>query len=468
MGEVFAAENLRTGRVVALKLLRDDTRQKSSAVARFRREARAAGSINSDHVTQVLDVEDDPEHGIVLVFEMLQGESLIERLKRTGPIAFDELYGIVEEVWMGLGAAHAAGVIHRDLKPSNVFLEQRPDGRVRVKILDFGISKVPKDMESETLTEIGQSLGTFSFMPPEQMGRAKVVDHRADIYACATLIYQSMSGQLPYIATSIVGLMQLKNSRPARTLAEAMGEPVDPKLEAFVARGLAQKPEDRFMSADEALAAWRQLDPSTPRSGQPIPLAPDEDEESQLARTQVMQSPFTKPQTGLATFTDTPHKAQSASQRPPSGPRGTLMMEKSGNYDKQMAEFRAAVSKADALAKSQPSPAAVSARAPSVPQPPAPSPAHAPLPYQPPASAYPPAPIYAEQSTAAPPSSQQLTGIYRGKQLQLAVANPPTADDVRPPRRPGFVLRFMIGAVIMLAIGFGLVTIALRYLQNPF
>ncbi|KYF97439.1 hypothetical protein BE20_38595 [Sorangium cellulosum] len=102
MGEVFAAENIRTGRQVAVKLLRADSKAKSSAVERFRREARAAGSINSDHVTEILDVEEDPELGIVLVFELLEGESLIDRLKRTGPIAFEELHPIIEQVWMGL------------------------------------------------------------------------------------------------------------------------------------------------------------------------------------------------------------------------------------------------------------------------------------------------------------------------------------------------------------------------------
>ncbi len=161
------------------------------------------GSINSDHVTEILDVEEDPEHGIVLVFELLEGESLIDRLKRTGPIDFEELHPIIEQVWMGLADAHRAGIIHRDLKPSNVYIEARPDGSKRVKILDFGISKLPKEMGAETLTEMGQSLGTFSFMPPEQIGKARTVDHRADIYACATMIYQSMSGQLPYQARQL-------------------------------------------------------------------------------------------------------------------------------------------------------------------------------------------------------------------------------------------------------------------------
>ncbi len=260
MGEVFSAENTRTGRMVALKVLRAESKTKQSAIERFRREARAAGAINSDFVTQVLDVEDDPEHGIVLVFELLEGESLVERLKRTGPVSFVELWGIVEAVWMGLADAHAAGVIHRDLKPSNVFIEQRRGGR-RVKILDFGISKLPKKISTQSLTQVGQSLGTFSFMPPEQIGKAKSVDHRADIYACTTLIYQALSGKLPYHAKNVVAMMELKNKTEPRTLGEVMKTPVDPQLEAFIARGLARNPDERFQSANEALKAWRALRP---------------------------------------------------------------------------------------------------------------------------------------------------------------------------------------------------------------
>jgi len=266
MGEVFAAENTRTGRPVAIKVLHSDAKAKHSAVERFRREARAAGSINSDYVTQVLDVEEDPVHGIVLVFELLEGESLIDRLKRTGPIPFEELHAIIEQVWMGLADAHRVKIIHRDLKPSNVFLERRPDGNTRVKILDFGISKLPKEMEGETLTEMGQSLGTFSFMPPEQIGKAKMVDERADIYAVTTMIYQSLTGQLPYLAKNVLVMVELKAKAPPRRLADAMEGPIDPRLEAFVAKGLSRDPNQRFQTAVDALAVWRELGPRS--SGQ--------------------------------------------------------------------------------------------------------------------------------------------------------------------------------------------------------
>jgi serine/threonine protein kinase len=287
MGEVFAAENIRTGRPVAVKLLRSDTKTKSSAVQRFRQEARAAGSINSDHVTQVLDVEEDAEHGVVLVFELLEGESLIDRLKRTGPISLDELFPIIEQVWMGLADAHRVGIVHRDLKPSNVFLERRPDGTTRVKILDFGISKIPKEIGGETLTEMGQSLGTFSFMPPEQIGKAKTVDHRADIYACATMIYQSLSGQLPYSARNILVMVEMKAKTDGRPLSEVMGAPVDPRLEAFLARGLARDPAQRFPTATDALAAWRDLrpmqrSPTLDPSSSPRPISSGRSQQAHL------------------------------------------------------------------------------------------------------------------------------------------------------------------------------------------
>ena len=217
-------------------------------------------------MTQVLDVEDDEAHGIVLVFELLEGESLIDRLKRTGPIRYEELHSIIEQAWIGLADAHRAGIIHRDLKPSNVYLENRPDGTVRVKLLDFGVSKLPKELGGDTLTEMGQSLGTFSFMPPEQISKAKTVDHRADIYACTTLVYQALTGHLPYLARNILAMVELKTKTEPRKLSEVMEGPTNPHLEAFVARGLARNPDQRFQSAVEALAAWRELRPGGPIS----------------------------------------------------------------------------------------------------------------------------------------------------------------------------------------------------------
>jgi eukaryotic-like serine/threonine-protein kinase len=271
MGELFRARNTRTERRVALKLLRPDTKGRADAVERFRREARAAGMISSDHVTQVLDVEDDPKLGIAIAFELLDGENLLDRLRRTGPMPLEMLQPLVTQILQGLGDAHAVGIIHRDLKPSNVFLETRPDGSSRVKILDFGISKLPKTIAKTTLTEPGQSLGSFMFMPPEQIQRAATVDLRADIYAVGTLAFQALTGHLPYSARSMVELIQLKTTADPRTLEQASGKPFPPQLEAWVARMLRRKSDDRFQTAAEASAAWRALVGSGAGASGPVP-----------------------------------------------------------------------------------------------------------------------------------------------------------------------------------------------------
>src|SRR5262249_10498833 len=128
----------------------------------------------------------------------------------------------------------------------------------------FALSKLPSELGGGTLTQMGQSLGTFSYMPPEQIGRTKIVDHRADIYATTTGIYQSLTGQLPHVARNIPVLVEMKTKKEPRPLSEAMDEPIDPRLEAFMARGLARDRDQRFQTADDALAAWRELRLLTP------------------------------------------------------------------------------------------------------------------------------------------------------------------------------------------------------------
>lgn len=259
MGELFIARNVRTERRVALKMLRPDIRQRQDAIERFRREARATGMVSSDHVTQVLDVEEDPVHGIAIAFELLEGESLLEFLRRTGTMTPETLGPVIRQILRGLIDAHSAGVIHRDLKPSNIFLERRGDGSTRVKILDFGISKLPRSMVKVTLTEPNQSLGSFMFMPPEQIQGAKDVDERADIYAMGTLVFQSLTGLLPFASTAIAELVRLKTGGRARSLRDASGRVFPDLLEAFVAKCLQADRAQRFQSAREMSVAWEQV-----------------------------------------------------------------------------------------------------------------------------------------------------------------------------------------------------------------
>jgi eukaryotic-like serine/threonine-protein kinase len=256
MGELFVARNVRTERRVALKMLRPDAKQRKDAIERFRREARATGMVSSDHVTQVLDVEEDPVHGIAIAFELLEGESLLEFLRRTGPMSPEAIGPVIRQILRGLADAHSAGVIHRDLKPSNIFLERRSDGSTRVKILDFGISKLPRSMVKVTLTEPNQSLGSFMFMPPEQIQGAKDVDERADIYAMGTLIFQSLTGQLPFASNGVAELVRIKNGGRARSLRDASGRVFPDRLEAFVQKCLESDRTRRFQTALEMIAAW--------------------------------------------------------------------------------------------------------------------------------------------------------------------------------------------------------------------
>jgi serine/threonine-protein kinase len=283
MGELFKARNTRTERRVALKLLRPDAKGRADAVERFRREARAAGMINSEHVTQVLDIQDDPQHGIVIAFELLEGENLLDFLRRTGPMPFDALFPMIDQVLRGLIDAHAVGIIHRDLKPSNIYLLTRSDGSTWVKILDLGISKLPKTIAKTTLTEPGQALGSFMFMPPEQIQRAANVDHRADIYALGTMVFQALTGHLPYKAQGMIELVQMKTSAPPRTLEQASGKAFPAPLQGWVSRCIAPDQEARFPTASEAANAWRALraqlgstgtttTPPTSAPGRPTPV----------------------------------------------------------------------------------------------------------------------------------------------------------------------------------------------------
>jgi serine/threonine-protein kinase len=249
IGEVFVADRLDDGVEVEIKLI--------GAEERLRREGSAAATIQSQHVQRVIEVDEDVERGLVLVYERLHGESLLERLKRTGPMPLAELHPVIAQAWLGLEDVHAGGVVHRDVKPDNVFLCDRGSPQVKLRGLD-----VCKLAGSEETPELGMSLGGFSFMAPEQIGKSRLADHRVDVYACATLIYQALTGQLPYKERNVLVMVEMKTKKDARRLGEAMPGPVDPRLEAFVARGLARDPFRRFPSAREALEAWQELCPA--------------------------------------------------------------------------------------------------------------------------------------------------------------------------------------------------------------
>jgi len=195
MGAVYEAEHTGTGRKVAVKVITGQLAQDPGLVSRFQREARAAGAIDTKHITQVLDTGIDRDSELpFMVMEFLSGQDLQQFLKKSGPIAPDLALRIVAQSCLGLQKAHEAGVVHRDIKPANLFLA-RSDGEVIVKVLDFGIAKVQMDQAQETesacLTRTGNMLGSPLYMSPEQARGSKNIDHRADLWSLGAALYSA-------------------------------------------------------------------------------------------------------------------------------------------------------------------------------------------------------------------------------------------------------------------------------------
>jgi len=280
MGEVWAATDPNGDREVAVKVLLPRAALKPDLVRRFEREARAVAAISSPYVCQLLAFERDGHSGAhLLVFEKLEGESLSDRLKRELYLPFAEVGGILDDVWQGLIAAHAAGIIHRDLKPGNIFLVRTGDPAKpeRAKVLDFGISKLtkkdPAELDEPSLTDFDATLGSFAYMAPEQIRGAARVDERADIYSLGAAAFRALSGRLPFEGASSGVILALKIDRPAPSLSEVTQEQWPGGLERYLAKALQRDRELRFASAEEALHAWRAIVPVS--SHQPSDRLPD-------------------------------------------------------------------------------------------------------------------------------------------------------------------------------------------------
>lgn len=289
MGEVWAAVSDVDGRQVAIKVLLARAALKPDLVRRFEREAKIASAIQSDYVCKLLAVGHAEDGSHLLVFEHLTGESLADRLKREQYLPLSEVGPIIDDVLQGLAAAHAAGVIHRDLKPGNIFLEllNLPGRRERAKVLDFGISKLSRrEKEEPTLTAFDATLGSFAYMAPEQVRGAARADERADIYAVGAVAFRALAGRLPFEGSTAAVLVSLKLDRSAPSLAEVTGEKWPAGIERFLERALDRRREQRFASAEEALEAWRSIQPANLTRATRVQVKTKLDELSALASAQ--------------------------------------------------------------------------------------------------------------------------------------------------------------------------------------
>ena len=248
MGQVFEADDIDSGRRVALKILARPASSQTER-SRFLREGRLAASINHPNSVYVFGTE-EIEGLPVIAMELVPEGTLLERVVRDGPLAPDEALRAILQVVAGLEAAHEAGVLHRDVKPSNCFL----DGRGGVKVGDFGLSVPSHGREDETqLTVAGTFLGTPAYASPEQL-RGHALDVRSDIYAVGATLYYLLTGRPPFDATNPVTLVAAILQEDPRSPAELRGG-IPVGLARVVLRSLAKSPAGRYQSYAELRAA---------------------------------------------------------------------------------------------------------------------------------------------------------------------------------------------------------------------
>jgi serine/threonine-protein kinase len=260
MGSVYKAEQPSMNRMVAVKVLHSKYAERDDLVSRFRREARAMSQLSHPNTARVYKFGQLDDGAAYFVMDYMEGKNLAHTVRQHGPMAYERAINIMVQVCGALDEAHRAGIIHRDLKPENIFLTNQAGTADFPKVLDFGLAKVSeKQMGRGSLmvTQQGMVFGTPEFMSPEQT-QGETLDRRSDIYSLGLILYELLTGKLPFEATKPLEIMKAHVQEPPIPLSERVeGLTFPPELDRVLDKAMAKRPEDRYADAVEFAHALR-------------------------------------------------------------------------------------------------------------------------------------------------------------------------------------------------------------------
>lgn len=282
MGAVYRATQLAVNRPVAVKIMRRELAHALDQVARFQQEARTVAALQHPNIVSLIDFGHTDEGQLYLVMELLSGDALGQLLEREGRLEPERVVELGIQLCEALAEAHHAGVVHRDLKPANVFVAKTGRGAEVLKVLDFGIARATGELApAETLTSTGVSIGSPAYMSPEQ-AQGEVATPASDLYALGILLYELLTGKLPYEAHTPAGFMMAHVSQrplPARAAGQVLAGPLVELIYDLLAKTPAERPAsaeivlERLRGCQDApVAAVAETMPRVTRS--PPPAAP--------------------------------------------------------------------------------------------------------------------------------------------------------------------------------------------------